>query len=111
VDSLRTSFARQIEVIELVRDLELDGDEVTFSRPDGSGEEVSWRVHISSAVVEAQDDEALPYRGIVTASWYANDRALLSGGGTSELPLWILDAGLSQECWAFWEESSSRWGW
>ena len=109
--SLKESFAQQIEVIDLVSDLELEGDEVTFLRPDGSGEDVSWRVAIRSAIVDPHDDEALPYRGIITASWYANDRALLSGGGTSELPLWILDAGLGQECWAFWEQSTDRWSW
>lgn len=111
VDSLKESFAHQIEIIDLVHDLELDGDEVTFLRPDGSGDDVSWRVAIRSAIVDPQDDETLPYRGIITASWYANDRALLSGGGTSELPLWILEAGLSQECWAFWEQSPGRWDW
>ncbi len=111
VGSLKESFAHQIEIIDLVRDLELDGDEVRFLRPDGSGEDVSWRVAINSAIVNPQDNEVLPYRGIITASWYANDRALLSGGGTSELPLWILDAGLSQECWAFWEQSVGRWDW
>ena len=111
VESLRESFTHQIEVIDFVRDLELDGDDVTFVRQDGSGEDVSWRAHIASAIVEPQDDEAMPYRGIITASWYANDRAILSGGSTSELPLWILDAGLGQECWAFWEQSTSRWDW
>lgn len=111
VESLRESFAQEIRVIDFVRDLELDGDDVAFVRPDGSGEDVSWRVHIDSAIVEPQDDEAMPYRGIITASWYANDRAVLSGGSTSELPLWILDAGLSQECWAFWELSTGRWDW
>ena len=108
VESLRESFAQEIEVIDFVRDLELEGDDVTFVRPDGSGQDVSWRVHLNSAIVERQDDEALPYRGIITASWYANDRAILSSGSTSELPLWILDAGLSHECWAFWEQSARR---
>ena len=111
VESLRESFAQEIEVIDFVHDLEIDGDDLTFFRPDGSGQDVSWRVHLDSAIVERQDDEAMPYRGIISASWYANDRMIGSRGSTSELPLWILDAGLSHECWAFWEQSTSRWNW
>ena len=109
--SLRDSFSEQISAIDLVHDFQRDGDELTFLRPDGSGEEVSWRVRIDSAVVEPHDDEAMPYRGIVESSWWVNGRLVLPSGNISNLPLWILDEGLSQDGWAFWEASTARWSW
>ena len=112
VRSLRDSFSDQISTISLVHDFERDGDELTFLRPDGSGEDVSWRVRIDSAVVEPHDDEAMPYRGIVESSWWLNDRrVLLPSRGFSNLPLWILDEGISEVCWALWETTSGQWGW
>ena len=111
VESLRASLAEQIAGIEFVHDFGRKGDELTFQRPDGSGEEVSYRVHIDSAVVEPNDDAAIPYRGVITASWYLNDRLVARTGSISNLPMWIQDAGLGQECWAFWEEPAKRWDW
>ena len=29
----------------------------------------------------------------------------------ADLPLPILDAGLAQECWAFWDKNSGKWSW
>ena len=110
-DNLRESFAQLIASIEYIRDLERDGDELSFLRPDGSGMDVSYRIHIDSAIIEPNDDESMPYRGIVESSWYLDGRLVQSTGSTSDLPMWVLDAGLGQYCWAFWEEPAKRWDW
>ena len=70
-ESLRAAFAGQIEAVETVSGFERDGNEMTFSGPDGSGGEVAWRVVIDSAVVQPWEDESLPYRGVVLSTWYA----------------------------------------
>ena len=110
-ESLRTSFGEQIAAVQFVHDFTQDGDEVTFARPDGSGEEISWRVRIDSASVEPQDDESLPFRGIILSSWWIDGVLVGRQGEFSDLPMWVLDSGLGQECWAFWETESSSWGW
>ena len=112
VGGLRDSFSSQISAISYVHDFQGDGDELTFLRPDGSGEEIAWRVRIYSALVEPHEDEAMPYRGLVESSWWLNDRrVLLPSRGISNLPLWILDEGISEECWALWDSASGQWGW
>ncbi len=112
VRSLRDSFSDQIAAISHVHDFERDGDELTFFRPDGSGEEIAWRVRIDSALVEPHGEEGMPYRGMVESSWWLNDRrVLLPSRSISNLPLWILDEGISEECWGLWEASTEQWGW
>lgn len=111
VDNLRASFVDQIRAIPLVDNLERNGDFISFTRQDGSGEEVDWRVHIDSAVLEPFADEATPYRGIVESTWHVNDAVVYPKGNISGLPMWILDQGLSQDCWAFWEAEAKVWSW
>ena len=111
VESLRESFARQIASISFVSDFQRDGDELAFSRLDGGGSDVRWRIHIDSAVVEPYDDEMMPYRGIIKSSWYADGRLIEPTGSFSNLPMWLLDGGVSQDCWVFWEEKTQQWGW
>lgn len=109
--SLRESFARQIGAVDHVQDFERRGDVITFRRPDGSGELINWRIEIESARVEPHDAEGLPYRGFVSSSWFLNDRRVASSPTSSDLPAWILETGLGQECWAFWESAKGAWGW
>ena len=70
-----------------------------------------WRVRVDSLVLEPYQDEAMPYRGIVQSSWFLNGRRIGNTATTSQLPIWILDEGLSQDCWAFWVEETNRWDW
>ena len=110
-DSLRASFAGQIEAVEAVSGFERDGDEMTFSGPDGSGGEVAWRVVIDSAVVQPWDDENLPFRGVVLSSWHAGGEEVRSAGSVSNLPADFLDAGIAQDCWGLWDAAERRWTW
>ena len=110
-DSLRASFAGQIEAVEAVSGFERDGDEMTFSGPDGSGGEVAWRVVIDSAVVQPWDDESLPFRGVVLSSWHAGGEEVRSAGSVSNLPADFLDAGIAQDCWGLWDAAERRWTW
>ncbi len=111
VDSLRDSFSRQISTIEFVEDFTAQGDEITFKRPDGSGELIEWRVVIKSLSVEPQDDDASPYRGNVSSSWFLNGEEIKATATASYLPMWILESGISQECWALWDPETTTWGW
>lgn len=109
--SLRDSFSRQIEQVELVQDFEQKGDTITFSRLDGAGELIEWQVHIDSAVVEKQDDESMPFKGTVKSSWRLDGQPVAIRGDVSGLPMWILETGISQDCYALWEADAERWGW
>jgi len=109
--SLKDSFALQIESIDLVGDFERQGDEITFVRLDGAGDRIEWRVVIESAVVEPQEDEAIPFKGTVKSSWTLNGRPVRVRGDVSGLPVWILETGISQDCYALWEAETESWGW
>ena len=111
VDGLRDSFASQIASIELVQDFAVEGDELTFKRADGSGDVIEWRVVIDELSVEPQEDEAAPFRGVVSSSWFLNGQLIRATATASHLPMWILEAGISQECWAFWDPETRTWGW
>ena len=110
-DSLRDSFADQIAGVATVSDFERDGDELTFTGPDGSGGEVAWRVTIDSAVVQPWEDESLPYRGVVLSSWYAGGELVQPAGSISNLPPDFLDTGIAQDCWGLWDAAERRWTW
>ncbi|MYA09143.1 MAG: hypothetical protein F4060_14630 [Holophagales bacterium] len=116
VDTLRASFIEQIESIDLVAGLETDGDEVRFVRPDGSGEDVEWRVRIDSLEVESGESEGAQVLGRVRSAWSANGRPITvqqgPAGLVTDMPQWLLDAGLAPaECWALWDEEAKAWGW
>lgn len=108
---LRESFARQIAAVDGVGDFEQDGSELAFAGPDGAGGRTAWLVSIDSAVVEPQDDEDHPYRGIVQSSWYADGRLIEPAGSVSHLPSDFLDAGIAQDCWGLWSAADGRWTW
>ncbi len=115
-DTLRASFIAQIESIDLVAGLETDGDEVRFVRPDGSGEDVEWRVRVDSLEVESGDGEGPQVLGRVRSAWSANGRPITvqqgPAGLVTDMPQWVLDAGLAAgECWALWDEEAKAWGW
>ncbi|MYB17887.1 MAG: hypothetical protein F4Y16_02675 [Holophagales bacterium] len=116
VDTLRASFIAQIESIDLVAGLETDGDEVRFVRPDGSGEDVEWRVRIDSLEVESGEGEGAQVLGRVRSAWSADGRPITvqqgPAGLVTDMPHWLLDAGLAPaECWALWDEEAKAWGW
>ena len=110
-DSLQASFAEQIAAVGGVSNFERDGTELTFSRPDGAGGQVAWRVTIDSVVVAPQTDEDYPYRGNILSSWYADGEAVEPVGSMSNLPSDFLDAGIAQDCWGLWAAAESRWTW
>lgn len=115
VDTLRASFIAQIASIDLVADLEADGDEVRFVRPDGSGQDVEWRVRIDSLEVESGRGDGVQVIGHVLSAWTANGRPITvwqgPTGPMTDMPLWVLDAGLATECLALWDGEAKAWGW
>ncbi len=110
VEGLRDSFAEQVAANRFVKDFQRNGDDLLFSAPDSSGSPATWRVHIDSAVIEKADDESR-YKGTVKSSWFGNGEAVIPSGRESNLPVELLDNGISQDCWAWWEPDTGRWGW
>ena len=111
-ESLRDSFAERISTSTFVTDFEREGDDLTFSGPDGKGGAAEWRVRIDTSLVEPnQFDEAMPYEGRVTSEWTANGELVEYLGNMTALPREFLDRGLGQECWAYWVEVEGRWDW
>jgi hypothetical protein len=111
VEGLRDSFAGQLGANQFVKDFKRNGDELTFSGPGADGGTAQWRVTIDSSVVEANDNQAQPYKGTVKSSWYSDGRPIQPAGRNSNLPIELMSNGLSQDCWAFWDKSSQRWTW
>ena len=108
---LRDSFAQQLAANQFVKDFQRNGNEMTFSGPGPEGGSAKWRVQIDSATVEAQDDPAQPYKGTIKSSWYADGQKIEPRGAESGLPFELMSNGLSQEPWAFWNPTTSQWGW
>lgn len=115
VDSLKASLIAQIESIDLVKDLEVYGDEVHFARPDGSGADVEWRVHIDSLEVGPWAGPEAELAGHVVSRWSVAGRPVSveigPEGMVTDMPFFVLDAGLAPECWALWDEEAKAWGW
>src|SRR2546427_9445123 len=103
---LADSFAQQIVSTGIVRDFRRDGDTLSFSARYGKQPDAKWRVHIDSATIEPQVDGTTSYKGMVKSSWYVDGEPIRPRGSQSDLPLPFLDAGIAQECWAFWGSSS-----
>lgn len=111
-DGLRDSFAAQLMANPAVSGAQRDGDEITFTGPAAeSGGESAWRVVMETAVVEPNEDPALPYKGTVTSAWYADGQRIEPAGAESRLPLELTSNGLAQDCWALWDNATSRWDW
>jgi hypothetical protein len=69
-------------------------------------------VHIESAVIEDNANEAQPYKGTIASSWYADGQKIEPSGADSNLPLELTSNGLSNgECWAFWDKAGEKWSW
>ncbi len=109
--SLRDSFAQQVASNKFITGFQRNGDDLTFSGPGADGGVSSWRIHIDSVVVEPNADEAQPYKGTVTSSWYSDDTSVTPSGGDSNLPIELMSNGLSQNCWALWNPETESWGW
>ena len=110
-DSLRTAFAEQIMSVSTVGNFDRDGDQLTFTGPGASGGEAAWLVRIDSAVVEPHEDQSVPYRGLITSSWYADGQLIEPVGTMSGLPSAFLDIGIAQDCWGLWDPTEGRWTW
>jgi hypothetical protein len=115
VDSLKASLVAQIESIDLVKDLEVYGDEIHFARPDGSGADVEWRVRIDSLDVGPWAGPEAELAGHVVSRWSVAGRPVSveigPEGLVTDMPFFVLDAGLAPECWALWDEETKAWGW
>lgn len=111
---LRESFAQQVAANRFVKDFQRDGDDLTFSGPGAEGGVAKWRIHIDSAAIDSNDDDAMPYKpykGTVKSSWYSDGQRIEPSGGESNLPFELLSNGLSQDCWALWDKTAQRWSW
>jgi hypothetical protein len=110
--SLRESFAERIADTEGVVGFERNGDEITFTGPDGGGGTASWRITIDTSLVEPDDfNEEMPFVGRVTSQWHKDGELVEWLDTTTALPQFFLDRGLAQECWAYWIAAESRWDW
>jgi len=105
------SFGEQIAAVDGVTDFERDGNELTFMGPDGEGGIASWRVLIGST--ELVSNEGRPLEGHVVSSWYRDGELIEPDYSLrmSMLPNEFVDAGLAQDCYAFWDEAVSGWDW
>jgi len=108
---LKDSFVQQIVASGFARDLQHQGDEVTFTGKRAEKNDAKWRVHLDADVVENDTDGKTPRKGTVKSSWFVDGEQIRPRGDQADLPLPILDAGLAHECWAFWDKSSGKWSW
>jgi hypothetical protein len=108
---LRDSFAQQLAANRFVTDVRHEGNEITFTGPGPEGGTAKWRVEIESAVIEENSTEGQPYRGTIRSAWYADGQRIEPSLTEANLPFELLSNGLSQHCWAFWDEASERWLW
>jgi hypothetical protein len=112
---LRESFAQQLSANRFIRDFAQNENEMTFTGPGAEGGQAKWRVHIDSAVVEDNTDDATrdaqPYKGIIRSSWYSDGHLVEASGRESHLPIELTDNGLGQDCWAYWDLASKTWSW
>jgi hypothetical protein len=108
---LRDSFAAQLAANPFVRDVQPDGDAITFSGRAADGRVSAWRIVIDSAEVEPNDDPSLPFKGTIRSSWYSDGQPVRPSGRESNLPAELISNGLAQECWALWNSASARWEW
>ena len=108
---LRDSFAAHMAANKFLKDVQREGDEMTFTGAGAEGGTAKWRVHIDSSAIEPNDDEAKPYKGTINSSWYSDGQIVLPSGGESNLPLELMANELSQVCWAFWNKTTKKWEW
>lgn len=109
--SLRDSFAEQLAANKAVTNLQRTADAITFTGPGPEGGTATWQVRIDSAAIEAHPTEANAYKGTVKSSWSTGGKSYVPQGNESNLPGELIANGISQDCWAFWVHSQSRWSW
>ena len=109
--NLRDSFVAQIAAVDGVTDVVRDGDELTFSGPDGRGGTESWLVRFDSTELRAGTGERAPLEGHIASSWWQNDELVEPLGTMSGLPTVIQDTGIAQACYALWDADQQSWGW
>ena len=111
-DSLRASFAERIASSDFIDAFSREGDELSFSGPDGNGGTATWSVRIETAVVEPNEfDETSPFQGRVVSEWRQDGEIVEYLGTMTALPTAFLDRGIAQECWAYWIEAEHHWDW
>jgi hypothetical protein len=111
-DSLRASFAERIETSSFVEDFTHDGDELSFSGPDGEGGTAAWVVRIETSLVEPVElDDEMPFQGRILSEWKKDGEVAPFLGNMTAVPKAFQDRGLAQECWAFWIAAERRWDW
>jgi hypothetical protein len=108
---LKDSFVQQIASSGFARDLQHQGDEVTFTGKRAEKNDAKWRVRFDAATIENDTDGKTPRKGTVKSSWFVDGEQIRPRGDQADLPLPILDAGLAQECWAFWDKNAGKWSW
>jgi hypothetical protein len=110
---LRDSFAQQLGANRFVKEFQRNGDEMTFVGPGPEGGTAKWRVHIDSGIVEPNEDTSnpSPYKGTIKSSWFADGQKIEPGARQSNLPFELNSNGLSQDCYAFWDEAAKNWDW
>lgn len=109
--SLRDSFAQQLAANKAVTNLQRNGDEITFTGPGPTGGTATWQVRFDSAVIDAHPNEPNAYKGTVKSTWSTGGKSYVPQGNESNLPTELIANGISQDCWAFWVHSQSRWSW
>lgn len=107
--SLVRSFAEQIAAVDGVTDFRRDGDELTFTGPDGRDGVASWRVRIESAELVLVAER--PTEGHVVSSWFRDGEQVETIGSMYTLPMEFFDTGIAQECYALWNPASNEWYW
>ena len=111
-ESLRNSFAEQIATSSFVSDFAREGDELSFSGPDGEGGTATWHVRIETSLVEPNEfDDANPFQGRILSEWQKDGEIVEYLGNMTALPKEFLDRGVAQECWAYWAGAERRWDW
>lgn len=106
---LVNSFAEQIAAVDGVTDFRRDGNELTFTGPDGQDGVASWRVRIESTELVSSDER--PTEGHVVSSWFRDGEQVETFGSMYTLPMEFFDTGIAQECYALWDAASNRWDW
>ena len=111
--SLRESFGQQLSANKFIKDFQKNGDDLTFTGPGAEGGTAKWKVHIESAAIEANDTPEQPYKGNIKSAWYSDGQQVIPSpsGRESHLPIELMDNGLAQDCWAFWEKDAKKWSW
>ncbi len=110
--NLQDSFTAQIAAVEGVDNLELTDGELTFRGPDGRGGTGDWHVRIESAVLEARDDERVPFEGHIRSTWSLNGTPVDPPmRAMSFLPQEFLDSGIAEVCYALWDADQNAWDW